>query len=358
MALKFSKGEAMASWTFTIFEMFCISECGNWLWLKSKLTSISHFSASRIRQPKNSFELHDPNFDFSHILDFCKQIKTLRIVPTKSKDLTSKDDYIQQLINPLETSNILPSTLTFDLTAFTPEQLELIGIVPQNIAECDNVKLTVKNLTVNFTRVQNIQQILSPESIHEKSDGAHWEQVVVANFAFNDIWTIDASIKQIANVQELNLSDNRIKKISNLKSLHRLSNLNLSSNIIESVDNWNYEIGNVEILNLASNRLKVLTGLSKLRSLVVLDISFNEIDDINEIDEIAQLPLIESLNLNGNPLAVIVDYRSKVLSRFGERCNEVVLDSEKCSQEELDKALVLNALRQTRISSWIVNILQ
>lgn len=230
-----------------------------------------------------------------------------------------------------------------------PEQLELIGIVPQNIVECDNVKLTVKQLTVNFTRVQTIQQILSPDSIHEKTDGVNWQQVEVANFAYNDIWTIDASIKQIGNVQELHLNDNRIKKISNLKSLHKLNSLNLSSNIIESVDNWNYEIGNIQMLNLASNKLKVLKGISKLRSLVALDVSFNEIDAIEEIDEIAQLPLIESLNLNGNPLAIIVDYRSKVLSRFSERCNEVVLDNERCSQEELDKALVLNALRQTRI---------
>lgn len=275
----------------------------------------------------------------------------MRIVPTKEQNSETKEDYIQQLINPLGTSNILPSTLTFDLSAFSPENLELIGIVPQNIVECENVKSTVKNLTVNFTRVQNIQQILSPDSIHEKTDGAVWKNVEMANFAFNDIWTIDASIKQIGNVKQLHLNDNRIKKIANLKSLHNLNHLDLSMNIIDSVDMWHYELGNIETLQLSNNKLKVLQGLSKLRSLVVLDLSFNEIDDIGEIDEINQLPLIENLNLNGNPLAVIVDYRSKVMSRFSERCNEIILDNEKCSQEELDKALVLNALRKTKIST-------
>lgn len=285
-------------------------------------------------------------------MDFCKQLRTVKIVPTKEQNLETKEDYIQQLINPLGSSNILPSTLTFDLSAFTAEHLELIGIVPQNIFDCENVKSTVKRLIVNFTRVQNIQQILSPDSIHEssESDGANWEKIEIANFAFNDIWTIDASIKQIVNVQELHLNSNRLKSISNLKSLFNLNHLNLSSNIIDSVDMWHYELGNIETLQLSYNKIKFLRGLSKLRSLVVLDLSFNEIEDLNEIDEIAQLPLLEIICLNGNPLAVMVDYRSKVLSRFSERLNEIILDNEKCSGQELDKALVLNALRKTKIS--------
>lgn len=330
LSLKISKGEISSqSWTFTIFEL--------------------HSITSRIKQPKNNFELYDPNYDFSHILDFCGHLRCLKIVPTKNHAET-KEDYVQQLIHGLGTSNILPSTLTFELSTFTKvETLEFVGIVPQNVTECDSVKRTVTHLNVNFTRVQNIQQILSPGSIHENCDDDKWSRVKLANFGYNDIWTIDQSMRNILNVEELHLNDNRLQKISNLKSLHKLVLLNLSGNLIESLEGWNYEIGNVEILQLSSNKLKSLKGLSKLRSLQVLDLSMNEIDNLDEISEIAQLPLIENVNLNGNPLALLVDYRAKVLSMFADRCTEIILDNEKCSQEELDKAMVLNALRQTKI---------
>lgn len=331
LALRISSGEiSTQSWKFTIFELHSIS--------------------SRIKKPKNEFELHNSNYDFSHILDFCSHLKILKIVPTRNAAET-KEEYVQQLINPLGTSNILPSTLTFELSAFTRlETLELIGIVPQNITECDSVKSTVTQLIVNNTRVQNIQQILSPDSIHEKCDEDRWNQVKLANFGYNDIWSIDQSMRNILNVQELHLNDNRLRKVSNLKSLHKLILLNLSGNLIESLEGWNMEIGNVEILQLSANKLKSLKGLSKLRSLQVVDLSMNEIDDLDEINEIAQLPLIDNVNLNGNPLALLVDYRAKVLSMFGDRCNEIILDNERCTSEEIDKAMVFNALRKTRIN--------
>jgi hypothetical protein len=80
-----------------------------------------------------------------------------------------------------------------------------------------------------------------------------------------------------------------------------------------------------------------------------LDLSWNDIEEINEIDEVAQLPVLEVLGLNGNPLARAVDYRPRVMSRFGERCNEILLDNERCSPTEIDKALVLAALRISKM---------
>lgn len=46
---------------------------------------------------------------------------------------------------------------------------------------------------------------------------------------------------------------------------------------------------------------------------------------------------------------VFLDYRSRVLSRFGNRSNELYLDNEKAGQAELDVALVLAALRQSQL---------
>lgn len=230
----------------------------------------------------------------------------------------------------------------------------MLGIVPQNITKCDPARSSVKSFTVNFTRAQNIQQILLPEMIHDGSipepfDGYHWTEVKLVDFGQNDIWTIDSAMRLVPNVEELNLNDNRLRTIANLSSLHHLNHLNLSGNLIESVMDWHLQLGNLEILNLSGNKIKDLRGLSRLRSLRTINLSWNQIADFNEIDEIAKLPIVENVMLNGNPLILEVDYRVKVLTRFDDRCAEILLDNEKCSQNEIDKALVLSALKKTKM---------
>jgi len=86
-------------------------------------------------------------------------------------------------------------------------------------------------------------------------------------------------------------------------------------------------------------------------SLVKLDVSCNNIESIDEIDYVASLPCIEEVVFTGNPIAGSVDYRSRVLSRFGERCNDIYLDNEKGNALEIDTALVLAALRQSETFS-------
>lgn len=42
-----------------------------------------------------------------------------------------------------------------------------------------------------------------------------------------------------------------------------------------------------------------------------------------------------------------LNYRQRVLSRFGDRCTELYLDNEKAEGSEIDIALVLAVLRQS-----------
>lgn len=308
-----------------------------------------HAISSRLRLPCPSFELQNSAFDFSHIVEFCSQLESLKVVPS-NENCTTKEEFLQQLISPIGTSNILPSTLTFDLSPFTAiSSLELCGIVPQNINNCEPLKATVTSIVVNNTRVQNVQQILFPDSIHDGSVSSSWSKVTTANFGNNDIWVIDPAMQLLPNVEIIHFNDNRLRTVTNLKSLYHLSHLNLSGNLIESLHNWHLELGNISNLNLSSNKIKSLAGLSLLRSLTSIDLSWNEIQDLQEIDEIALLPVIEHVSLNGNLLALEVDYRARILSRFGERCAEIVLDNEKARSNEIDKAMVLAALRKTKL---------
>lgn len=51
---------------------------------------------------------------------------------------------------------------------------------------------------------------------------------------------------------------------------------------------------------------------------------------------------------------MFTDYRAKVLSRYGDRASEIYLDNEKADPLEADTALVLAALRQSKLDPFAV----
>ncbi len=74
----------------------------------------------------------------------------------------------------------------------------------------------------------------------------------------------------------------------------------------------------------------------------------NRIADLKSVEPVSRLPCLESLNLQGNKVTTVVDYRIKVFELFGKRCSEICLDNETPSQPEVDKVSVLMALRVAR----------
>ncbi|XP_069954926.1 nischarin-like [Cherax quadricarinatus] len=101
-------------------------------------------------------------------------------------------------------------------------------------------------------------------------------------------------------------------------------------------------------LDLSQNSLSSLKGLSKLYSLSSLNVSTNNICEISEVSHLSRLPCLETLILTGNPVATIVDYRTKVLELFGQRASEICLDNERPTQRELEFVAVLQAIRASR----------
>ncbi|KAG5667802.1 hypothetical protein PVAND_015771 [Polypedilum vanderplanki] len=331
---------------FTNGEKYLIENDKKWSFTILELHAIS----TRLRLPCSQQELQDSKFDFSHILDFCSNLNSLTVIPTR-KACELKDEFLHELVSPIGTSNILASTLNFELSPFTNVKiLEFKGIVPMNVDSNARIRENCEIFIVNFTRAQNIQNILNPESIHNNSvTDEIWQKVHTVNFSYNDIWQLDKALNLVPKVENLTLDGNRLRTISNLRHLHKLNYLSLNNNLIEDLSNWFVELGNVQTLNLAGNKISSLKGLSRLRSIKSLDLSCNMIEKLDEIDEVANLPILEILGLNGNPLALEFDYRPKVLARFDDRCNEIILDNEKCSPSEIDKAMVLSALRKSKI---------
>ena len=108
------------------------------------------------------------------------------------------------------------------------------------------------------------------------------------------------------------------------------------------------KIGQLTRLDLAHNRIQDLKGCTKLYSLQHLNVAGNKIHKLENVTPLAALPNLEALNLQGNQVTTLVDYRLKVFEAFGKRCSDLCLDNEAPSQSEVDKVSVLMALRVAR----------
>lgn len=228
------------------------------------------------------------------------------------------------------------------------------GISVNNIINTGTIRHSLTQLTWHHTEAAHINEFLLCDCIHKEDarEGKIWNLLDSINLSGNQIVDIDGSIKLAPNLKTLMLDQNQIKIISNLVTLPYLQSLSLCENLIEECLDCHLELGgNLVQLNLSQNRIASLRGFRKMFSLVKLDVSCNSIESIDEVDHVASLPCLEELVLTGNPIAGSVDYRSRVLARFGDRCNDIYLDNEKGSAQEIDTALVLAALRQSETFS-------
>lgn len=339
------------------------NECGDSLLTVTKEYNFSALELYAISErlclpcPEND---ETNKFDFSHVLDFCSQLHILKGTPVKDTGVYGCD--YNSIDVPVGRSNIIPKNLYFNLNAFRNlKAIKFYSLSTENIVDIALLKPNLEYISVHNTTITRINQVLLCDNLHKidlvnttinnskTSSKDIWTGVEELNFTGNLLTTIDSSIKTVPNIRILNLDQNRLSSIQNLNELPRLHTLSLACNLFTECIDWHLELGNLVSLNLAQNKLKKLTGLRKLYSLVNLDLSCNHINDLEEVDSVACLPLLEALRLTGNPLAGSVDYRPRVLARFHARASEICLDSEKGSQKELDTALVLSALHQSKI---------
>ena len=291
--------------------------------------------SEQLKQPQPPPEMVKQESDLGHVLGFCCQLT----------GLTVRGGH-----NPYGTSNILPKDLPFDLSPFKKIQaLHLYSIPASNIKSVGTLRDSVVTLNVHFCRVSRIGDILLCDELHKDIsclDNAHeWKKIIEANFSSNDLKGIDAVIKLIPKVEILHLNQNRLTDIDNLTSLPNLSHLSLSGNCFTNIEDLHTKVGNIVFLDLSQNAITSLKGFRKLYSLETLLLGSNQINDLKEVQHIGSLPFLENLVLTGNPIAMMVDYRAKVLEQFNRRASCICLDNEKSTQKELDFVAVLQAIR-------------
>ncbi|KAM8930743.1 nischarin [Pelodytes ibericus] len=300
-----------------------------------------------LRHAKPTCVNGDAKTDLGHILDFTCRLKYLKITGTRG---------------PVGTSNIQEHVLAFDLSIFKSLcQIEISHCDAKNITGLNSCKNTLATLNIQFSTT-SMKDILAPEASEFdqwEAEGTSsdcpitavipkWRTLTTLDMSHNLLSCIDDSVKLIPEIEYLALSHNTISSVENLQHLYNLIHLDLSYNKLSVLDGIHTKLGNVKTLNLAGNLFESLSGLNKLYSLVNLDLSNNKIKQFEEIKYIGHLPCLENITMTHNPLAIIPDYRTKVLAQFGERASEVCLDSTSTTEKELDTVEVLKAIQKAK----------
>lgn len=297
-----------------------------------------HAISFRLKNPLPTNVASEQETDFSHVADFVSQIKHLVIKGSNEC---------------LRTSNIIENSLSYTLNTF--KSLETLSVKNASISQIGHlgaVRRTTRELKVDDSDMKQIHEILLCDSIYketvEGSDPYKWLQLTSVDFSCNSITKIDDSITLAPKVERLDLSRNKLTSVENLTKLPNLVSLSLANNLFTSLENMHTKLGNVVELDLSQNNLTSLEGLNKLYSLATLNVSTNNICEISEVSHVSRLPCLEILIITGNPVATVLDYRTKVLELFGQRASEICLDNERPTQRELDTVAVLQAIRASR----------
>jgi len=145
---------------------------------------------------------------------------------------------------------------------------------------------------------------------------------------YNDISEIQG-LSSCHRLSHLSLMNNRIARIANLDNLP-LKSLNLSHNNIKKIENLE-TLKYLEVINLSRNSIRSMKGLQNHNLLQEIDLEENQIIDIAEVRYIRELTLLRNLNLLGNPIQGMPDYRLSLLFRIQSLTE---LDRSKVSVEE------------------------
>lgn len=218
----------------------------------------------------------------------------------------------------------------------------------------NNEKIDVSNnLLKDLNGIESCQEKLSwLNASHNQLESIKHLKVCtklnVLNLGYNKIHSTN-HLKKLRELKALIVNNNKLEKLEGLNMLKELNTLVVSGNQLDTLDisslsklqklsasHNNLEefpnlqfLKDVKDLKLNNNKIKLIPDwLANCKRIKVLDIGNNELADFQSIDVLRKLPLLENLNLKGNPVCEEEEYHIKMKELFP---NLKLLDYKKLS---------------------------
>lgn len=147
-----------------------------------------------------------------------------------------------------------------------------------------------------------------------KQEGIDFKDVLQLRLDFRNILRID-NLWSFSSLTKLQLDNNIIEKIEGLDSLKNLIWLDLSFNNIEVIEGLD-ALGNLEDLSLYNNRISHIENMDHLGKLQVFSMGNNNLETLEEVAYLRRFKNLQTLNLNGNPVAEVELYKMFVAAHL------------------------------------------
>ncbi|ORX94056.1 hypothetical protein K493DRAFT_302296 [Basidiobolus meristosporus CBS 931.73] len=278
--------------------------------LASTFSTLSFFGWRKNENSGLDAKLHF-QAELEYIYHVFRKLQRLKICSTKV------NSHAQQDASPLLISLGIFGNLT---------HLDLQKLPPRYFTDWDAL---YKNLEYFVCRggIVDLHDLFL-ETIGYAGPEATWPNLHSIDLSHNDLASLAVEpILSITACESLNLSYNLLLSVPPaLTELFRLSNLDLSHNMISNLTGVDRILGNITVLNLSHNKLENLCGLHKLWALAIIDIRGNEVSDVGEVGRLAELPSIQEVYIEGNPLTLKSGYRTEIFSIFLAHELDILLD--------------------------------
>ena len=150
-----------------------------------------------------------------------------------------------------------------------------VAKIDPSLLELGGVSNRILSLTVNES-LNTCEELLGQD--------LGWASLKQLNLQNNLITALDSSLDQLQVVQTINLSQNQISKIEFMTGCLCLDFLDLSFNMIESLEG--VALGALKILHLRGNQIFSVNGLENLRALEELNLAENRIADYKGMERL------------------------------------------------------------------------
>ncbi|KAN0064552.1 hypothetical protein ACQY0O_002180 [Thecaphora frezii] len=158
-----------------------------------------------------------------------------------------------------------------------------------------------------------------------------WHFLRYLNLSNNNLTFVPSMpLRAMEGLTNLDLSSNLLNIVPPaLAHLPNLTSLNIQDNLIDSVLGIYGTLKAIRVLNLAKNRLESLCGLERLYTLERIDLRSNCIFEAGEVGRLATLPAIKEVWIKDNPLEdELLDYRLECFVEFAKEGRGIALDGE------------------------------
>nr|CAH8826446.1 unnamed protein product [Trichobilharzia regenti] len=157
----------------------------------------------------------------------------------------------------------------------------------------------------NNTKNHRFVQYMTPNLLMKKTKSEEPVRVFAVNLSGkNSDYKIEIieNLEQFSELKQLNLSYNRIYKISGLSSLCHLTSLNISHNCIKSLDGIQF-LSNLLVLKANDNQITSVPKwlCKRLPKLKTIHLHCNQIDSLHQITYMRSLSNLTVFTFEGNP---------------------------------------------------------